>query len=79
MPSNKINSSAKGWLLDGNIGQMTLQLEDVAATFFYCGIMTFIINQQRRVYQKYLGQYTTTPARTISEYNPSTSWKLSPD
>ncbi|HEY5105530.1 MAG TPA: ammonium transporter [Caulobacteraceae bacterium] len=32
-----------GWLIDGNAHQMILQLEDVAATFFYCGIVTFII------------------------------------
>jgi len=41
--SVKINSSGKGWLIDGNIGQMTLQFEDVAAVFFYCGIVTFLI------------------------------------
>jgi Amt family ammonium transporter len=41
--SNKINSASKGWLLDGNIGQMTLQFEDVAATFVYCAVVTFII------------------------------------
>jgi Amt family ammonium transporter len=43
LASNKINSSSKGWLLDHNPGQMILQLEDVAATFFYCGIVTFLI------------------------------------
>jgi Amt family ammonium transporter len=32
-----------GWLIDGNIGQMVLQFEDVGATFFYCLIMSFII------------------------------------
>jgi len=41
--SNAINSSAHGWLLDGNLGQMWLQLEDVLATFVYCGVVTFII------------------------------------
>jgi Amt family ammonium transporter len=41
--SNAINSSAKGWLIDGNIGQMWLQFEDVAATFIYCGVVTFVI------------------------------------
>ncbi len=43
LASSKINSSSKGWLLDNNPGQMILQLEDVAATFFYCGIVTFLI------------------------------------
>ncbi len=41
--SNAINSAGKGWLHDGNIGQMTLQFEDVGATFVYCFIVTFII------------------------------------
>ncbi len=43
LASNKINSSSKGWLLDGNFGQMGLQLLDVAAVFFYCGAITFVI------------------------------------
>jgi Amt family ammonium transporter len=41
--SNAINSSAHGWLLDGNPGQMLIQLYDVAGTFVYCAIVTFII------------------------------------
>ncbi|HEX4199072.1 MAG TPA: ammonium transporter [Caulobacteraceae bacterium] len=40
---NSINSVAHGWIYDHNPHQMILQLEDVGATFFYCGIMTFII------------------------------------
>ena len=41
--SNAINSSSHGWLIDGNIGQMTIQFYDVGAVFLYCGIGTFII------------------------------------
>jgi Amt family ammonium transporter len=41
--SNAINSTSKGWLIDGNIGQMVIQLEDVGAVFVYCGVVTFII------------------------------------
>jgi Amt family ammonium transporter len=41
--SNAINSSAKGWLIDGNAHQMLIQFYDVAAVFVYCGIGTFII------------------------------------
>ncbi|HEY2359050.1 MAG TPA: ammonia channel protein, partial [Phenylobacterium sp.] len=41
--SSAINSAGKGWIHDHNPGQMMLQLEDIGATFFYCGIMTFII------------------------------------
>ena len=41
--SNAINPAAKGWLADGNGHQMLLQFYDVAATFLYCGIVTFLI------------------------------------
>ena len=41
--SNKINSAAHGWLLDGNLKQMWLQFIDVASVFVYCGVGTFII------------------------------------
>src|SRR5579863_1898454 len=41
--SNKINSAAHGWLLDGNLKQMWLQFVDVGAVFVYCGLGTFII------------------------------------
>ena len=41
--SNAVNPSAKGWLADGNGHQMLLQFYDVAATFVYCAIVTFLI------------------------------------
>ena len=41
--SSHINPAGKGWLLDGNIGQMLIQLISVGATFAYCGVVTFII------------------------------------
>ncbi|HEV7960043.1 MAG TPA: ammonium transporter [Rhizomicrobium sp.] len=41
--SNAVNSSAKGWLADGNVHQMVLQFYDVAATFVYCAVVTFLI------------------------------------
>jgi Amt family ammonium transporter len=41
--SSAINPAAKGWLADGNGHQMLLQFYDVAATFLYCGIVTFVI------------------------------------
>ena len=40
---NSINSSAKGWLYDGNPHQMLIQFYDVGAVFVYCAIGTFII------------------------------------
>ena len=41
--SNAINSSSKGWLIDGNAHQMLIQFYDVGIVFLYCGIGTFII------------------------------------
>jgi ammonium transporter, Amt family len=41
--SNAINSAGKGWLLDGNGHQMLIQFFDVAGTFIYCAVMTYII------------------------------------
>lgn len=42
------------------------------------GIMTFIINQQGKVYQKDLGKDTEKIAENMDTYNPDPSWKLSP-
>jgi Protein of unknown function (DUF2950) len=40
------------------------------------GVMTFIINQQGRVYEKNLGSNTTKLASAMTEYNPDPTWKL---
>ena len=41
--SNAINSLSKGWIHDHNPARMMLQFEGVAATFLYCGVVTFLI------------------------------------
>ena len=41
--SNAINSTSKGWLIDGNAHQMVIQFYDVAGVFVYCAIGTYII------------------------------------
>jgi len=43
------------------------------------GIMTFIINQQGRVYQKNLGPDTDKLAAAMTVYNPDTTWELVQD
>jgi hypothetical protein len=43
------------------------------------GIMTFIINQQGRVYQKDLGPDTDAIVGKMKEYDPDPSWTISPD
>jgi hypothetical protein len=39
------------------------------------GVMTFIVNQQGKVYQKNLGEKTDELAKEIEEYNPDETWK----
>jgi len=43
------------------------------------GIMTFIVNQQGRVYQKDFGPKTDKIAAAMKEYNPDKTWTISPD
>jgi len=43
------------------------------------GIMTFIVNQQGKVYQKDLGPKTASIAQAMKEYNPDKTWTLSQD
>lgn len=40
------------------------------------GVMTFIVNQRGRVYQKDLGPKTAEIARKMKAYNPDLTWKL---
>jgi len=43
------------------------------------GVMTFIVNQQGRVYQKDLGAATPRIARKMKEYDPDSTGKLTPE
>ena len=43
------------------------------------GIMTFIINQQGKVYQKDLGEKTEAIVKDMKAYDPDPSWKRSKD
>jgi len=43
------------------------------------GIMTFIVNQQGRVYQKDLGPKTSKTAASMKSYDPDKTWMISPD
>jgi hypothetical protein len=49
------------------------------AEYGQSGVMTFIVNQQGRVYQKDLGAATAKVARKMSTYDPDDSWQVSPD
>ena len=43
------------------------------------GIMTFIVNQQGRVYQKDLGPQTAKTVGAMKAYDPDKTWTISPD
>jgi len=43
------------------------------------GIMTFIVNQEGRVYQKNLGLETARTAASMKSYDPDKTWKVSQD
>ncbi len=43
------------------------------------GIMTFIVNQQGRVYQKDLGPKTSKLAIAMKQYDPDATWRVSPE
>lgn len=43
------------------------------------GVMTFMVNQQGRVYQKDLGPQTEKLVESLKSYDPDNSWRPSPD
>jgi hypothetical protein len=49
------------------------------AEYGQSGVMTFVVNQQGRVYQKNLGQDTAKIAEAMKAYDPDTTWSVSPD
>ena len=49
------------------------------AEYGQTGIMTFIVNQQGRVFQKDLGPKTAKAAAAMKQYDPDPTWQLSKD
>jgi hypothetical protein len=43
------------------------------------GVMTFIVNQDGKIYQRNLGEKTAQIARSMKEYNPGSQWTLVQD
>ena len=43
------------------------------------GVMTFIVNQQRKVYQNNLGPKSSTVAEALTTYDPDNTWGLATD
>jgi len=62
-------------------GNMILGFAMVAwpAEYGSSGVMTFIVNQQGRVYQKDLGEKTAKIVKDMRTYDPESSWRISPD
>jgi hypothetical protein len=63
------------YIINGNMiaGYALLAYPDKWAS---SGVMTFIVNQQGRVYEKNLEANTAKTAAAMTEYNPDPSWKL---
>ena len=40
------------------------------------GVMTFIVNQQGKIFQKNLGPKTAALAKAVTRYGPDSSWGL---
>jgi len=72
-PEGKQNYIVKGHMTGG------FALLAWPADYDDSGIMTFIVNQDGKVYQKDLGEKTEKQAHGIKEYDPDSSWTLSPD
>lgn len=65
---------AHGYVVNGNmIGGFALVA--YPAKYGSTGVMTFIVNQQGRVYEKDLGANTGTVAAAMSAYDPDPTWK----
>ncbi len=65
---------AKDYLTDGRLTK-GFALIAYPSEYGSSGVMTFIVNQDGKVYQKNLGPDTKTKALAIKEYNPDSSWQ----
>jgi hypothetical protein len=69
---------AYNYVINGNmIGGFALVA--YPAMWVNSGLMTFIVNQQGKVYEKDLGPNTSVLAARMATYNPDSSWRLSED
>lgn len=69
-PGGKFNYIINGNMVAGHA------LVAYPARWGVSGIMTFIVNQRGRVYQKNLGPKTAEISRKMKSYNPDLTWKL---
>ena len=74
----KQGPAAKGGARDYMVdGKLTRGFAFVAypAQYRNSGVMTFIVNQDGKVYEKDLGPQTTDDAAAMTEYNPDSTWE----
>ncbi len=62
------------YIINGNM-LAGLGLLAFPAEYGASGVMTFIVNQQGKIYQRDLGAKTELIAGAITEYNPDSSWQ----
>lgn len=66
---------AYNYIINGNMIS-GFALVAYPATWGNSGVMTFVINQEGRVYEKDLGPKTAQIAAAMTEYNPDPTWKF---
>jgi len=64
-----------GYVINGNM-IAGFALVAYPAGYGNSGVMTFVVNQEGRVYQKDLGSRTSVIAAAMTEYNPDITWSL---
>jgi hypothetical protein len=67
-PAGKCNYVINGHMIAG------FALVTWPAEWGNSGVMTFVVNQQDKVYQKNLGPKTTSIAQAITTYDPDSTW-----
>ena len=72
-PGGKMNYVHHGHLTNG------FALVAYPARWDQAGIMTFIVNQDGKIYQRNLGTKTVEIAASMKEYNPDSNWALVQD
>ena len=72
-PGGKMDYLSHGNLMEG------FALVAYPENWDQSGIMTFIVNQDGKVYQRNLGEKTPRIAGAMKEYNPDREWTLVPD
>jgi len=69
---------AYSYIINGNM-IAGFALVAYPATWGNSGVMTFVVNQEGRVYEKNLGPRTKEIAGAMTEYNPDSTWMLNRD